>query len=401
MSTTYSDLIYSNYPDSCDTYEYMNDLSLETLNLAKQYQDLINSNKFTDAAQLLIDNPNLNKIMFNAEKYNKLIDSVKAIERLYFSDIQTYIMELVKYKGTYSSSQKYTKYDVVEYNSMIYMCISLSTPIGTSPTDDTYWYPLSIKGDQGESGTGLSPRGVWNSEIQYYKDDLVSYNNQLWAAKEDNINSLPNNDSTIWYSVLYSDVTKDYVNTKFNESKDYIDTKYNELFQSVSDGKTTVANAITDKGVETNATDTFATMAENISLIETGIHTTDATATENQILENYTAYVNDNKITGTMTDFSLASNGDDVVSSTYNDQPIINTVGSAAVQYGTWGENEDKEGLIVAPKQGYYPNTSDTTTSYMYVPADTVATKLKINPYKIVKGYTICGITGTGVGTWQ
>ena len=44
----------------------------------------------------------------------------------------------------------------------------------------------------------------------------------------------------------------------------------NTLKKSVSDGKTLVATAITDKGVETAADATFAVMANNISQIETG-----------------------------------------------------------------------------------------------------------------------------------
>ena len=44
----------------------------------------------------------------------------------------------------------------------------------------------------------------------------------------------------------------------------------NELFQSVSNGKQLVANAITDKGVKTLATDSFTTMSNNISKIDTG-----------------------------------------------------------------------------------------------------------------------------------
>ena len=43
-----------------------------------------------------------------------------------------------------------------------------------------------------------------------------------------------------------------------------------ELFQSVSDGKSAVAAAITDKGVETAADATFQQMADNIGQIETG-----------------------------------------------------------------------------------------------------------------------------------
>lgn len=48
----------------------------------------------------------------------------------------------------------------------------------------------------------------------------------------------------------------------------------NEVFQSVSNGKTLVANAITDKGVNTLATDTFETMATNIKNISGGSGTT-------------------------------------------------------------------------------------------------------------------------------
>lgn len=43
-----------------------------------------------------------------------------------------------------------------------------------------------------------------------------------------------------------------------------------ELFTSVSNGKTVIASAITDKGVETSSTDTFATMATNILNIPSG-----------------------------------------------------------------------------------------------------------------------------------
>ena len=43
-----------------------------------------------------------------------------------------------------------------------------------------------------------------------------------------------------------------------------------QLFTSVSNGKQQIASAITDKGVSTSGTDSFATMAENIGKISTG-----------------------------------------------------------------------------------------------------------------------------------
>ncbi len=78
-------------------------------------------------------------------------------------------------------------------------------------------------------------------------------------------------------------------------------TEVNELKKSVSDGKTAVAGAITDKGIITSAADTFATMADNIGQISTlATETADATATAAQILSGKRAYVKGSPVVGTM-----------------------------------------------------------------------------------------------------
>ncbi|GAA0115750.1 phage tail protein [Clostridium senegalense] len=51
---------------------------------------------------------------------------------------------------------------------------------------------------------------------------------------------------------------------------DDITKKQEEVFQSVSNGKKNIANAITGKGIKTLASDPFNTMANNISKIKTG-----------------------------------------------------------------------------------------------------------------------------------
>ena len=49
-----------------------------------------------------------------------------------------------------------------------------------------------------------------------------------------------------------------------------LDTELIDIKKSVSDGKSKVASAITEKGVSTEATDTFDVMADNIEQIQSG-----------------------------------------------------------------------------------------------------------------------------------
>ena len=222
MGKVYGDLYYTNFPENIDSFEYFSDPSVNDVPIIKQYQSYFNSGNLTDAGKLLEDNPSLQNKIINANNLNKLVDSIKAIQRLYRDDLQTYLMELVSYKGEYSTKTVYSKYDIVLYNGFSYMATSLNCPMGTLPTNQDYFIQLTLKGDQGPSGFGLSPRGSWSNNTQYYTDDLVAYNNVLWAANQDNINSRPNDNSTVWYAVLSLNIILSEIKIANSEIDDVI-----------------------------------------------------------------------------------------------------------------------------------------------------------------------------------
>lgn len=72
----------------------------------------------------------------------------------------------------------------------------------------------------------------------------------------------------------------------------------NELFQSASDGKTLIAAAITGKGVDAAAGDTFAQLAEKINSISTGQDTSDANITAADITLGKIGYGKDGRLVG-------------------------------------------------------------------------------------------------------
>lgn len=107
-------------------------------------------------------------------------------------------------------------------------------------------------------------------------------------------------------SAVVQDVNDNFNNV--NGAISQLNSKTNELFTSVSNGKDLVADAITDKGIHTSATDSFSTMATNIRNIQTEgggeydenfVNTADATAKASEIFLGKTAYVKGQKLYGT------------------------------------------------------------------------------------------------------
>ena len=207
MSLSYPEYTYTNFPDKIDTFNYFTDINVTNLSLANQYYDLYKSGNIAAATALLEANPSLKSSFIGASTLNPLVDAIKAIEHFYSEDVQQYLINIVKDKGDYSTTTKYAKYNVVGYYhngaTESYICLNSDTPIGTVPTNSTFWRPLTLRGEQGVAGIGLSPYGSWNPVIIYPADAMVAYDNSLWGSIIQNVNVTPSDTAnTTWYKII-------------------------------------------------------------------------------------------------------------------------------------------------------------------------------------------------------
>lgn len=191
-----------------------------------------------------------------------------------------------------------------------------------------------------------------------YKDDVldVSANEKRkWIITENGDGTVTIEDAT-----TYSQTGDIFGSADLNA----ITLAVNECFQSVSNGKTLLASAITDKRVATDATATFAKMAENISKIVLG----SGNATKADVLSGKTFTNNDGiEYTGSMT----------------------NNAGSAKSATGSL-DSTNKRVQLAVPANAYY-----STASKLYIAYATLASLIGLTAAKIIKGNTILGIAGT------
>lgn len=200
----YTDLPRSNMPSAVDNINEMVDISADLLTAKNQFYDYVQANDLTNAAQVLVDNPELEKSIFNADKFNTLRDAIVALERLYLTDIQNYLINLATPKGDWNETAVYHKYDVVSYyyqGETQFYCARIAQTTGEAPaTTPLSWTPVTLRGPKGNPGTGLTPMGTWANSIQYhnYTDEsglphvsLVYYKNAIWQAVSNNVDSEP------------------------------------------------------------------------------------------------------------------------------------------------------------------------------------------------------------------
>lgn len=89
--TQYEQYPRSQFPGQVDNWDNMQDINSLTVPLALAYNNLIQEKKYTEAAKYLSAYPELDRILFNAQKFNQLMDGIKAVQQFFKDDVKTYI----------------------------------------------------------------------------------------------------------------------------------------------------------------------------------------------------------------------------------------------------------------------------------------------------------------------
>ena len=201
----------------------------------------------------------------------------------------------------------------------------------------------------------------------------------------------------IWITVFT--LIKSIVGDVDVKNKGTLQKQIDDCFQSASDGKSAIASAITGKGVSTNADATFAQMAANIGSIKTNPRLqakNAALSTAAQAIKPDSGYdglsqVAIPAVTGN------AAQGDVLSGRTFNSATAgIAKAGTLADKTGTADYSaaaslDSTNGRIKlqVPAVGKYG-----TGNYLYAAFATIASLIGLTASKLVKGYTILGITG-------
>lgn len=215
LSVLYNDLPLTAFPGNIDSFTTWLDIIASDGALVLQYQQAMQAGNTVLANQILAQIPSATQKIIKATDLNKMTQAILAVERFYQTDVEPYIqeqqadwLEIIQrfsYKDEWASGTTYEVNNFVSYTvsgaTLIYLATS-NPPVGTPPTNTNYWRLLSIQGQQGPSGEGVSYRQEWNSSAQYYTDDTVTYGGALWIATQNSQGQTPQSGSQYWQLVM-------------------------------------------------------------------------------------------------------------------------------------------------------------------------------------------------------
>lgn len=220
MSTLYQDLPYTDFPNDLDTFLTYLNITATDGPLIKQYMDAMNAGNQVLANQILAQIPSASQKIIKATDLNKLTQAMLAVERFYHTDIEPFVenqqvewlnvINQFNYEGIWTTDTTYQKNNIVTYtlNGLTLLFLATQTvPVGTPPSNSTYWRVLTIQGLQGASGQGLAYRQEWIAAENYQTNNAVTYNGSLWMALQPSTNIEPGTNEQYWKLVMGLEAT--------------------------------------------------------------------------------------------------------------------------------------------------------------------------------------------------
>ena len=214
MSDFYPQFPSTLFPNQVQTFTTFLDITVSDAKLIQQYQSAMQDGDLATAQEIYAQIPNASQKIINAQKLNTIINTCEALENFYKTDVQPYvedkqeewqgIIDLFSYKGGYNTSTTYYKNNFVTYTSdgveYVYIAVS-NPPVGTAPTNTTYWRVLSVRGEKGASGSGMAFIGEWSSSVNYSVNNIVTHSNYVWASTQSSTNQEPSDTSSYWVKI--------------------------------------------------------------------------------------------------------------------------------------------------------------------------------------------------------
>lgn len=243
MSQTYPNKIYTNFPDAVSIRDYVKDLDITTKVFYEQYCTLVATGNFTEANK--IKDEHLKNVLIDAFFFNGILDDISALQQLFHDDIESWVFNISKYAGVYSSTTKYSKFNVVSYVHegaiQFYQAHALEIPIATLPTNENYWTCVTLRGEKGDPGLGMSYGGLWNELMQYTTDQFIVCDNAFWICVSPNTNSHPSKTNGDWGLMLeinaalfvYDNTNSTLESTTMQNAIDELDGKVTALTKVV------------------------------------------------------------------------------------------------------------------------------------------------------------------------
>jgi hypothetical protein len=195
------------------------------------------------------------------------------------------------HKGSYDSTTQYKNRNIVNYQGGSYMCISDSIPIGTDPTNATYWRKI----------TGFNFKDVYDTTVTYYYGDYiidVANENLYMCVAETSLND-PLTDGAAWTKLISVADAVANANTSATNADtsaanaDTATTNANNASDSANTAATSANDAATNANTAADSANTAATNANTEAdraqnLVDTSVHMADWAST--------TAYVTNNQV---------------------------------------------------------------------------------------------------------